>query len=56
MPNFFTDNKDLLFQFERLNLKEVVQIAENNYEESKKFPYAPVDLKMLWKITERFLK
>jgi len=43
MPNFFTDNKDLLFQFERLNLKEVVQIAENNYEESKKFPYAPVD-------------
>ncbi len=43
MANFFTDNKDLLFQFEQLNLQEVVDIAENNYKEKDEYNFAPQD-------------
>ncbi len=43
MANFFTDNKDLLFQFENLDLREVTEIAENNYQEAKAYNYAPID-------------
>ena len=43
MANFFTDNKDLLFQFENLDLKEVVAIMEDDYEQAKEYNYAPHD-------------
>ncbi|EFK96782.1 acyl-CoA dehydrogenase [sediment metagenome] len=43
MANFFTDNQDLLFQFERLNLKEVVDFYEENYKQSEKYNYAPIN-------------
>ncbi len=43
MPNFFTDNKDLLFQFENLDLKEVVEIMEDDFKQVKQFNFAPVD-------------
>ncbi len=43
MANFFTDNKDLLFQFENLDLREVTEIAEDNYQEAKTYNYAPTD-------------
>ena len=43
MANFFTDNQDLLFQFERVNLKEVVDFYEDNYKQAEKFNYAPVN-------------
>lgn len=43
MPNFFTDNSDLLFQFEKIDLKDVVRIAEDDYEQSKIYDYAPVN-------------
>ncbi len=43
MPNFFTDNKDLVFQFENLKLKEVVEIMEDGFEQAKEYNYAPVD-------------
>ncbi len=43
MANFFTDNKDLLFQFENLNLQEVTEIAEDNYKEAEQYNYAPKD-------------
>ncbi|MBN2367102.1 MAG: acyl-CoA dehydrogenase family protein, partial [Calditrichaeota bacterium] len=43
MPNFFTENTDLLFQFEHLNLQEVVGIMEKDYTENKLFDYAPRD-------------
>ena len=43
MPNFFTDNKDILFQFQNLDLKEIVDITEDNYEQSKEYNYAPVN-------------
>jgi len=43
MPNFFTDNTDLLFQFNRLDLKEIVQLTEEDYRQAENFPYAPVN-------------
>lgn len=41
MPNFFTENQDILFQFENLDLEEIVRIAENDYSQTKKYTYAP---------------
>ncbi|HGY54233.1 MAG TPA: acyl-CoA dehydrogenase [Caldithrix abyssi] len=43
MPNFFTDNKDLVFQFEHLDLEEIVELTENGYAEAEKYDYAPHD-------------
>lgn len=43
MANFFSDNPDLVFQFERLALQEVVEIAEHGYQEAKQYNYAPAD-------------
>ncbi len=41
MPNFFTDNKDLVFQFHKLNLEEIVSIMEHDYQEAKTYNFAP---------------
>ena len=43
MPNFFLDNPDILFHFRKLDLKTIAAIAEDDYEQSKEFPDAPVD-------------
>ena len=43
MPNFFTDNRDIIFHFERSDLREIVSILEDGYTKCEKFPYAPVD-------------
>lgn len=43
MPNFFTENPDILFHFKRMDIREIVNIAEKDYEESKEFPHAPRD-------------
>lgn len=43
MANYFLDNPDLLFQFNRLDLKEIVEMTEKNYAEAEKFDYAPVN-------------
>lgn len=43
MPNFFTDNSDIQFHFNRLNLRRIVEMIENNYEESKLYNFAPHD-------------
>ncbi|MGD9487741.1 MAG: acyl-CoA dehydrogenase family protein [Calditrichaceae bacterium] len=43
MSNFFTENTDLLFQFDQLNIEEIVAITENNFEQAKNFNYAPKD-------------
>ncbi len=43
MSNFFTENSDLLYQFNRLDLDEIVRLTENDYNEAKDFPYAPVN-------------
>lgn len=43
MPNFFTENNDIQFHFNRLNFENIVKMIEDNYEESKKFNYAPIN-------------
>ncbi len=43
MPNFFTDNQDLLFQFDHLDIEDIVDIAEKHYSESEQYNYAPGD-------------
>ena len=43
MPNFFTDNKDLLFHFEKMNIEEIVAIVEDNYRQAQEYQYAPTD-------------
>jgi alkylation response protein AidB-like acyl-CoA dehydrogenase len=43
MPNFFSDNPDILFQFDNLNFEDIVELTENFYEESKKYNYAPTN-------------
>ncbi|AGA89297.1 acyl-CoA dehydrogenase [Thioflavicoccus mobilis 8321] len=43
MANYFTDNADLLFQFDRLHLEEVVAIAEHDYTETTQYDFAPTD-------------
>ena len=43
MPNFFTENQDILFQFENINIQEIVQIIENDYKEINDYNYAPAD-------------
>lgn len=41
MPNFFTDNIDIQFHFNRMDLREILEIAEDGYEQKKEFDYAP---------------
>ncbi|HEX2982663.1 MAG TPA: acyl-CoA dehydrogenase family protein [Ignavibacteriales bacterium] len=43
MSNYFNDNIDIQFHFKNLDLKEVVRLFEDNYAESKKYNYAPVN-------------
>lgn len=43
MPNYFTDNADLLYHFERLDLKKIVEMTEENYMQAEKFDFAPLN-------------
>ncbi len=43
MPNFFTDNRDLIFQFNYLDIEDIVEITEKNYAEKAQYNYAPSD-------------
>lgn len=43
MPNFFTENKDILFQFEKLDLQEITDIMEDGYKDVNEYDYAPHD-------------
>lgn len=43
MPNFFTDNPDLQFHFNNLDLREIVKITEEEYAQAREFNYAPVN-------------
>ena len=43
MANYFLDNTDLVYQFGKLDLKEVVELTEENYKQAEKFDYAPVN-------------
>ena len=43
MPNFFTENSDLLFQFDHLHIEEIVAMAEDEYLQAEEFDYAPTN-------------
>ncbi|HRI47243.1 MAG TPA: acyl-CoA dehydrogenase family protein [Ignavibacteriaceae bacterium] len=43
MANYFTENSDVLFHFERLNLKEIVDFLEDDYSQSSTYPDAPIN-------------
>lgn len=43
MPNFFTDNADLVSRFDHLDIGEIVELVEHGYSESKEYAYAPRD-------------
>ena len=44
MANFFTDNKDIQFLFNRLPLERIIRLKEKNFTEKDKYPYAPEDV------------
>ncbi|MFZ6031651.1 MAG: acyl-CoA dehydrogenase family protein [Chloroflexota bacterium] len=39
--NFFLDNQDLQFRFDRLDLREVIELKEKGYEYAGQYPAAP---------------
>ncbi len=43
MPNFFTENSDLQFHFNNLNVQEIAAILEDDYTQAKEYRYAPID-------------
>jgi alkylation response protein AidB-like acyl-CoA dehydrogenase len=43
VSNFFTDNDDLAFQLEHLDLARVVRLREDDFAEARDFAYAPRD-------------
>ena len=45
MSNFFTDNKDLQFTLNNLEIEEIVQLREKNFTMCEKYDHAPEDFK-----------
>lgn len=43
MENFFTDNDDIQFLLDKMDLQRVVELREDNYCEKDKFGHAPSD-------------
>jgi alkylation response protein AidB-like acyl-CoA dehydrogenase len=43
MPNFFTDNVDIQFHFQHLDLRGVTELIEDGYAYAATYPYAPTD-------------
>lgn len=42
MPNFFTDNADMLWRFENMDLSEIIELREEGFRDAESCPYAPV--------------
>jgi len=43
MENFLTDNEDILFHLDHLDLDRIIHFKEDNFEQAKQFAYAPRD-------------
>ncbi len=43
MDNFFTDNEDLLFHLETMDLDYIIKLYEDDFAEAGAFPHAPKD-------------
>jgi len=44
MENFLTDNEDILFQLEHLDLDRIIHLKEENFSQAKQYPHAPKDV------------
>ena len=43
MANFYTDNKELKFHLTHPLMEKIVRLKERNFEENKKYDFAPMD-------------
>ena len=43
MPNFFTDNPDIKFNLDRIDLKALADVVEGDYSNAKEHDFAPAD-------------
>ncbi len=43
MPNYFTDNPDIKFNLDRLDMKALADIVEGDYSNAKEHDFAPAD-------------
>jgi 3-(methylthio)propanoyl-CoA dehydrogenase len=43
VPNFYTDNPDILFHLKNMDLSRVIDLKENRFVEKDEFSYAPMD-------------
>ncbi|MDR0320330.1 MAG: acyl-CoA dehydrogenase family protein, partial [Treponema sp.] len=43
MENFLTDNEDILFHLDHLDLDRIIKFKEDNFEQAKQFAHAPTD-------------
>jgi alkylation response protein AidB-like acyl-CoA dehydrogenase len=43
MENFLTDNEDILFHLEHLDLDRIIHLKEENFSEANKYAHAPKD-------------
>ena len=41
MPNFFTENADIQFQLNTMDLREIVSLKEGDFSQAAEYPYAP---------------
>jgi alkylation response protein AidB-like acyl-CoA dehydrogenase len=44
MENFLTDNEDILFHLEHMDLDRIIKMKEDNFEQAKQFAHAPKDV------------
>ena len=56
MLNYFSDNQDLEFTLQNLELAEITGLLEDNYKNAEKFEAAPADFKDALDNYERALK
>ena len=43
MSNFFTDNEDIQFQLNHMDLREIVELKEGDFSASREYPDAPAN-------------
>ena len=43
MDNYFTDNSDILLLFDNIDLREVIELREDDFSESAEYDYAFTD-------------
>jgi alkylation response protein AidB-like acyl-CoA dehydrogenase len=44
MENFLTDNEDILFHLDHIDLDRIIQLKEDNFEQAKQYAHAPRDV------------